>query len=541
MSKVESRSLFMEDEEFFFNLINLNVPGTTTIDPETTLIIFDVPSSGDTGSPGIPAPATLTISSAAPTPVSGFVDTEGNFTNGDLNFNIGTIEFNVGVPVPVGDRNNDGGDDSVVLNGIPTAAIPAQSVAATLVLNPTPPPAPVDGSVDLQGNFTSEGFEFNLGETELIIGTPIPVGDRNNDGANDTVTINTLPTAPVAAVDVEATLLTFAVRLAVGGFIEEEVRETETGSINILRFVNNETENDPEGELFNFEIEATEIVDNTLLNVGDRNNDNSDDFVVVTPESVTLLLSSTDFRADPIEDFSADPDRVYTIEIFSSLNEDSSVYDFNVDNTVIEENTPILLDGFENLSEILEDVEEVIIVAIPNGTPTPDIPAQPGTATLTFGETDPVLVAGILDAEGNFTNDDSEISFNVGTTEIIEESSIIVGDIDQNGIDDFVIPNGTPTAAIPAQPSPADLIFGTPEPLIIEGSLDFEGNFIGNGFSLDVGTTDFVEGGAISVGDLNGDSIIDTVTPNEIPTLPSPGIPDTVAPSTLISGPLPDR
>ncbi|NER30975.1 MAG: hypothetical protein F6J89_25985 [Symploca sp. SIO1C4] len=534
MSKVESRSLFMEDEEFFFNLINLNVPGTTTIDPETTLIIFDVPSSGDTGSPGIPAPATLTISSAAPTPVSGFVDTEGNFTNGDFNFNIGTTEFNVGVPVPVGDRNNDGGDDSVVLNGIPTAAIPAQSVAATLVLNPTPPPAPVDGSVDLQGNFTSEGFEFNLGETELIIGTPIPVGDRNNDGANDTVVINTLPTAAVAAVDVEATLLTFAT--VVDGFIDVEINENEVETVVTLSFLDNQTG----GEQFDIEIITTGFEEfeapeeNVPINIGDQNNDSFDDFIVIFPQNE---IAQDEIDEPVLQQIVQGGTLFLSTPLVGTLNTDgdfsSDNFNFNVGTTVIEENAPI------NVGDLEEN--GIPNIVIPNGTPTPDIPAQPGTATLTFGETDPVLVAGILDAEGNFTNDDSEISFNVGTTEIIEESSIIVGDIDQNGIDDFVIPNGTPTAAIPAQPSPADLIFGTPEPLIIEGSLDFEGNFIGNGFSLDVGTTDFVEGGAISVGDLNGDSIIDTVTPNEIPTLPSPGIPDTVAPSTLISGPLPDR
>lgn len=527
MSEFECHDLLMEDEELFFNLINLNVPGTTTVDPDTTLIIFDVPSSGGTGNPGIPAPATLIISSAAPTPISGFVDTEGNFTNGDFNFNIGTTEFSVGVPVAVGDINNDGADDSVVVNAISTAAIDAQSVAATLVLNPTPPPAPVDGLVDVQGSFTSGGFEFNLGVTEFTIGTPLLVGDRNNDGANDTVTINTLPTAAVAAVNAQATLLTFAT--AVDGFIDTVFSENEVETVVTLTFLDNQTE----GEQFNFDIvtttteEINEIEENVPINIGDQNNDSFDDFVVIAlpdeiDDDVFLLPIGTLLLSTPVVGtLNTDGD-------FSSEN-----VNFNVDTTVIEENVPINV----------VDVEQngIPSVVIPNGIPTAAIPAQPGTATLTFGETDPVLVAGILDAEGNFTNNDTEINFNVGTTEIIEDSSIIVGDIDQNGVDDIVIPDGTPTAAIDAQPSPADLIFGVLEQLIIEGTIDAEGNFTGNDFSLNVGTTDFIEGGAIPVGDINGDGITETVTPNGIPTPSTPGIPDTVAPSTLISGPLPDR
>lgn len=527
MSEVECRDLLMDEEEFFFNLVNLNVPGTTTVDPETTLIIFDVPSGGGTGSPGIPAPATLIISSAAPTPISGFVDTEGNFTNGDFNFNIGNTEFSVGVPIPVGDRNNDGADDTVVLNAIPTAAIPAVSVAATLVLNPTPVPAPVDGLVDLQGNFTSEDFEFNLGDTELSIDTPIPVGDRNNDGANDTVTINTIPTAAVAAVNTQATLLTFPT--AVDGFIDTVFSENEVETVVTLRFLDNQTG----GEQFNFDIvtttteEINESEENVPINIGDQNNDSFDDFVVIAlqdeiDDDVVVLPTGTLLLSTPVVGI------LNTDGDFSSEN-----VNFNVGTTVIEENVPINI----------VDVEQNVIpnVVIPNGIPTPAIPAQPGEATLSFVESDPVLVAGILDVEGNFTNNDSEINFNVGITEIIEDSSIIVGDIDQNGVDDLVIPNGTPTTAIAAQPSPADLIFGVLEQLIIEGNIDAEGNFTGNSFSLNVGTTDFIEGGAIPVEDINGDGITETVTPNGIPTPPTPGIPDTVAPSTLISGPLPDR
>ncbi|NEP01998.1 MAG: hypothetical protein F6K58_25745 [Symploca sp. SIO2E9] len=527
MSEIDYRDLLMEDEEFFFNLVNLNVPGTTTVDPETTLIIFDVPSSGDTGNPGIPAPATLIISSAAPTPVNGFVDTEGNFTNGEFNFNIGTTEFSVGVPVPVGDINNDGADDSVVLNATPTAAIPAVPVTATLVLNPTPPPAPINGLVDLQGNFINTDFNFNIGTTEFIVGTPIPVGDRNNDGANDTVTINTLPTAAVAAVPVEATLLTFAT--VVDGFIDVAINENEVDTFVTFSFLDNQTE---AGE-FNIDIVTTELEgfeeleENVPINVGDQNNDSFEDFVIIFPQDeigddVFLLQTGTLLLSTPVVgELNVDGD-------FSSDN-----FNFNVGTTIIEENVPI------NVVDIEEN--GIPNVVIPNGIPTAAIPAQQGTATFIFGENDTLLVPGTLDIEGNFTNADSEISFNVGTTEIIGNTSIIVGDIDQNGIDDFVIPNGTPTAAIAAQPSPADLIFGTPEAVIIEGSLDAEGIFIGDGFSLDVGTTDFVEGATIPVGDLNGDGITETVTPNGIPTPPTPGIPDTVAPSTLISGPLPDR